>query len=291
MEIQKNITQYFKAKTKEILALSEQALCDHNVSRGKHREGVLCQFLRDIFPKRYSIDNGMVYGYIGRSKEADIVIWDELNYPKLKLKGSNIFFSESVKVIIEVKSKWSNNELEDIKNKVDSTINIFSTYTRGLSSVIRGIGNEIQSLKNGKEYHGELLFPNNIGVAAIIYSGGQKFNITDFDETEIAEIEGKYPDIMLFLDAGKIIVKEFVANEDNPMSGYGTLRQVECGDDALLIFTSLLLELLADRSEHIKAPLSLTDYLSDLYSKRITEEITFQITKPVAGETKTLWGE
>ena len=210
MEIQEKIYQYFKAKTKEILAQSEQALCDHNALRGKHREGVLCQFLRDIFPQRYSIDNGMVYGFIGRSREADIVIWDELNYPKLKLEGSNIFFSEAVKVIIEVKSNWSKDELKDINGKVDSAINIFSNYKQGLSSVIRGIGNEIKSLKNGKEFQGELISQNNIGVAAIIYRGGQKFEITDLDETEIAKIEDQYPDIILFLEAGKIILKEFV---------------------------------------------------------------------------------
>jgi len=289
MEIQEKINLYFKAKTKEILALSEQALCDHNVSRGKHREGILCQFLRDIFPKRYSIDNGMVYGYIGRSREADIVIWDELNYPKLKLEGSNIFFSEAVKVIIEVKSKWSDDEFEDIKNKANAAINIFSSYKEGLSSRIKGLDNEIRSLKTGKEYQGALIIPNNIGVAAIIYQGGQKFDIKNINETEIEKIEDEYPDIILFLEAGKIISKEYVANENNPLFGYGILKQVECGDCALLMFTSLLLELLANRSEYIEAPLFLTDYLFDLYCKYDSKEITFKITKPVAGKTKTFW--
>ncbi len=38
MNIQQKIRQYFQSKTKEILALSEQALSDHSGLTGNHRE-------------------------------------------------------------------------------------------------------------------------------------------------------------------------------------------------------------------------------------------------------------
>jgi len=139
MNIKEKIHQYFKFKTKELLALSEQAVLDHNGLRGNHREKVLCQFFDDILPKRYSIDNGMVYGMIGQSKETDIVIWDEFNYPKLKLYGSNFFFAESVKILIEVKTKWSTKEFKDIKNKTSSALKIFSHYRQALNTRIENI--------------------------------------------------------------------------------------------------------------------------------------------------------
>jgi hypothetical protein len=52
MNIQQKIRQYFQSKTKEILALSEQALSDHSGLKGNHREGVLCRFLEEIFSQK-----------------------------------------------------------------------------------------------------------------------------------------------------------------------------------------------------------------------------------------------
>jgi hypothetical protein len=291
MNIQQKIRHYFQAKTKQLLALSEQALSDHSGLTGNHREGILCHFLGEIFPKRYSIDHGIVYGLVGQSKEVDIVIWDELNYPKLKLSGSNIFFSEGVKAVIEVKSNWSNDEFEDIKKKAKAAIGIFDHFREGLSGRITGIETELWSLKSGNEYHGRLISPNRKGTAAIIYYGGQNFDIENLNEMEISRIEDEYPDIMLFLEAGKIVLKKFEFYENDPLSGYGVLEQIQCADDALLMFTSLLIDLLAMKSEHIEPPLFLTDYMFGLYGEFDKKEIEFAITRPIAGNSKVFWKE
>ncbi len=291
MKIQEKIKRYFKSKAKQILAQSEQALNDHSGLKGRHREGVLSDFLEEICPKRYSIDNGIVYGMIGRSNETDIVIWDELNYPKLKQNGSDIFFSEGVKAIIEVKSVWSSDEFEDIKKKASAAINIFSNYREGISSKIQDIDNKIWGLKTGKVCQGTLISPRRKGTVAIIYYGGQKFNIGNLDDTEIRRIADEYPDIMLFLEAGKIILKDFETYGNDPLSGYGSLLQIECGDDALLMFTSLLIDLLAINSEHLEPPLFLTDYLFDLYQEFDRKIINFDITRPIAGNSKTFWND
>lgn len=291
MIIQEKIQKYFISKTDEIIALSKQALTDHSGLKGDHRENILRLFLKDILPKRYSIDRGMVYGMIGKSREADIVIWDEMNYPKLKLSDSKIFFSEGVKAVIEVKSRWSCKEFEDIKTKTKAANQIFSTYREGLSGKIESIENNIRSLMSGVEYQGRLVVPFRNGTAAIIYQGGQRFDINDLSESEIERIEDEYPDIMLFLEAKKIVLKSFEIDEGNPFFGYGLLQQIKCKDDALLMFTSLLIDLLADRSEHLDPPLFLTDYLHGLYSVLEQKEVRFNITHPISGGSKTFWKE
>ncbi len=44
----------------------------------------------------------------------DIVIWDSQNFPKLEMQGHSLFFAESAKLAIEVKSNFSVNTLNDI---------------------------------------------------------------------------------------------------------------------------------------------------------------------------------
>lgn len=289
--IQEKIRQYFRAKANEILALSEQALTDHSGLIGSHREAILRQFLEEIFPKRYSIDKGMVYGIVGQSREADIVIWDELNYPKMKLFGSNIFFMESVKAVIEIKSNWNNDEFEDIKKKAKATINIFGRYRDGLSKKIEDLETKLWSLKSGNDFQGTLITPSRKGSVAVVYYGGQDFSIEDLDETEITRIEDEYPDIILFLSAGKLLLKKFLSDENNPLAGHGVLQQIECKEDSLLLFTMELMDLLTIKSEHTEPPLFLTDYLFDMFDSFNRKEIKFKLTRPIAGSSETFWDE
>lgn len=291
MEISEKIRQYFKSKSKQILAESEQAINDHSGLKGSHREGILCDFLEDILPKRFSVSNGMVYGLIGNSKEADIVICDELNYPRLPLKGSNLFFSESVKAIIEVKTNWNSDEFEDIKTKTKSAINIFNNYRQGVGERLNSIEAAIWSMKNDREYHGKLISPKRIGTAAIAYYGGQKFDIESLSKEEIERIENEYPEIILLLDAGKIIIKDYEIDEENNLSGKGFLRQITCNEDSLLVFVSMLTDLLANKSEHFEPPMLLTDYLYSLYEDYPKKTVYFQITRPIENNAKIFWKE
>jgi hypothetical protein len=289
MYIQGKIRQYFRSKAKQLLATSEQALSDHSGLIGSHRESILCQFLEDILPQRYSIDAGMVYGLIGQSKEADLVIWDAFNYPKLTLGRSNIYFAEAVKVIIEIKSRWSNEEFRDIRNKVIAATTIFNNYRSGLSERIQNIEAEVWSLKSGEQYEGRLISPNRKGTAVVVYYGGQLFDIDNLDESETCRIDDEYPDIIFFLEAGKIVLKKYGPVDTNPLSDIGILTQVDCAEDALLVFTSLLIDLLAAKSEHVEPPLFFTDYLFDLYSEFEGKSIHFTVTRPISGTSKTFW--
>ena len=115
--------------------------------------------------------------------------------------------------------------------------------------------------------------------------------IKNLSEKEIQRIEDEYPDIMLFLEAGILVLKNFKSYEDNPLSGYGVLEQIWCADNALLMFTSLLIDLLAMKSEHMEPPLFLTDYMVDLYDEFDRKEIQFATTRPIAGNSKVFWSE
>ena len=287
-KIQEKIRVYFNSKTKQILASSEQAIIDHSVLVGTHRESILFKFLEDILPKRYSIDSGMVYGLIGQSKQADIVIWDELNYPKLPMQGSSMFFSESVKTVIEVKSRYNSSEFTDVKGKVKAISQIFGNYKSGISDRIESIENDIWSLKSGTTWEGKIITPHKIGTVAIFYYGGENFDIDKINENEI---EDEYPDIILFLEAGKVIIKDFDKEGYDELSGIGVLKQIQCYKDALLMFTSLLIDLLAKSSEHLVHPLIMTDYLFDFYTEFEEKVINFKTTKLISGNSKTFWNE
>lgn len=228
----------------------------------------------------------MIYSVTGRSREADIVIWDEFNYPKLKLIGSNIFFYEGINTIIEVKSRWSNNEFNDIKKKTKALIEMTGRYRQSLSERIENIETELWSLETGNEWSGKLISLRKKGTIAIIFKGGQKFDIEDLKKNEIKKIDDEYPDIMLFLEAGKLVLKKYITDENHD---YGQLKQIKCGNNALLMFTSSLINLLAKKSEHVAPPLFLTDYMFDLDDKVESKEIKFNLIRPIAGNSKTFW--
>lgn len=70
------------------------------------------RFLEAFMPNRLSVGRGIVYGPISRSGECDVVIWDSSNFPQLPMFDHSSFFVESVSFVIEVKSTYSKDELE-----------------------------------------------------------------------------------------------------------------------------------------------------------------------------------
>lgn len=91
----------------------------HPTDKGENRVCILKQFLENYLPRRYSIGNGeIIDSHDVCSRQCDIVIYDELNCPKLlNEKSSQVFPSESVYAVIEVKSSLDNKSLgESIEN-------------------------------------------------------------------------------------------------------------------------------------------------------------------------------
>jgi len=286
MNTQELIKTFFSNKTKQLIAVSDQAIVEHSTLKGTHRENIIDIYLKEILPKRFSIGSGMVYGVIQKSKEADLVIWDEQNYPELKLLGHSMFFAESAKAIIEVKTKWSTKEFKDIKTKVKASKFMFRNHKPNVRDEINQIWNEVSAIKYGTEFSGTLSSPHHIAFAGFIFYGGEKFNLSSLSKTEIEMIDEYYPDVLIFLNAGKVLVKEYERDEENTMTGKATLNLYNSGENTLLLFTSIILGEIMERTILTENPFYFTDYIYDLYQNIEREQIEYPINRYFPGGMK-----
>src|SRR5947208_1708617 len=108
------VRQYFRVKTEQLRAASALPSAEHAGLAGGHREELQRIYFSEILPQRYQVGRGMVYGMVHRSREADIVIWDALNYPSLPMLDHSFFFAESVRAVVESKSRWSPQDFADV---------------------------------------------------------------------------------------------------------------------------------------------------------------------------------
>jgi hypothetical protein len=254
--------RYFRAKRRQLLAMSDLAVAEHAGLRGSHREELQRIYLRDVLPQRFSVGHGMVYGFNARSNEADIVIWDADNYPSLPLTNTSFFFAESVRVVLESKSDYEIRELKDVLRKCRSVINIIPVRLTTLGDQIFGIHQELDALRSGAERPaGMLIVRPRIGTAAVFIHGGRRA-IRDlgtvskdlFDEADVS-----WPDVMLWLEPGRIALKQYPEGEPN-----GRVELFDCGEDSFFVFTNHMLRLLADRSVPIEDP-----FYMDLYMRSV----------------------
>lgn len=283
------IRKFFQNKTKQLLAVAGQAVVEHSTLIGSHREEVINIYLKEVLPKRFGIGKGMVYGLVHKSKEIDILIWDEQNYPELKLLGHSLFFAESAKSIVEVKTRWSAAEFADIQNKASISKGILKTYKSNIIEHLRFMERQIEALKEEKEFIGILFHPYHIAFAAFIFWGGQDFTLKDISDEELKDIEDNYPDLMVFLDAGKVLVKEYEMEEDDFMNGTPYLRLYDSKDDTLLLFTEFLMGQIMERTVSTEYPFYFNDYFISIKSKMEFEELKFPMTRPLPGGYHSFW--
>lgn len=242
---QELVQKYFRAKRRQLLAMSEQAVVEHSGLRGSHREELQRIYLREILPGRFSVGHGMVYGLVQRSKEADIVIWDAANYPSLPLANHALFFAESVRTVLESKSVWSNEQFSDVLDKCRSVRDIVPGRSPTLDDEIAMINLRLHAIENGLEHDGMLISHPHIGTAAIFIRGGHAAmtDLNKIDDDIFDEADDSWPDLVLWLEPGRISFKQYPES-----GGTGYVEVVDYGEDGLFVFTSSLLKLLADRS-------------------------------------------
>src|SRR6266852_1103315 len=65
----------------------------------------------------------------------------------------------------------------------------------------------IKSMMTGNPVPMYTLEQPKIGTAAIIFNGGEKFKAQDISQEEVEEMDNTWPDILLLLSAGKVIIK------------------------------------------------------------------------------------
>lgn len=280
------VAKYFRALSKKILATSEQVTSGHSGLAGGHREAVCREYLELILPARYAIGRGIVHGILHRSREADIVLWDASNFPRLQMADHTFFFAESVRAVLEVKSCWSTEEFQDIRTKAGAAASIITMGAGSLADELDMIRLDLAALHNGREHEGMLITKPRIATGAIILKGGQKMNSTLATSAVVQDADHEWPDVMLLLQPGKVVLKTYRQDEDGRTRG--RLEFYSLGDDALLRFTSALLELLSDRSVHTEGPLYFEQYCGKICSARPEASVEFPI-RHLGGLRMPLW--
>ncbi|HVM61993.1 MAG TPA: DUF6602 domain-containing protein [Verrucomicrobiae bacterium] len=251
------IRRYFRQKATELLAVSDAAVCEHPTLTGGHREAINRVYLSSILPRRFEIGRGMVYGLFGRSKEADIVIWDAANYPALPLQDHSFFFAQAVRLVMEVKSQWSEAEFMDVRRKTAALKQVWQGYEGGsLSDRIHHLEASVAALQEGLNYDGTLIAQHTIGTAAMFLKGGQSIDGNTY-EIDASTAQSDWPDVTLLLSAGKLVVKVYE-------NQHGFICFYDYGEDSLLAFTSAILSLLQERSVQVEDPLFLLRYAPSL---------------------------
>lgn len=86
----------------------------HSASAGTVREHIIQSFLEPYLPKKYSISNGLCFDSDdNRSKQMDIVIYDDYYSYTIPYKGFRLFPCEAVYGCIEVKTMLNINTIQE----------------------------------------------------------------------------------------------------------------------------------------------------------------------------------
>jgi hypothetical protein len=282
-DAQERVREYFRVKTAQLRAAANLPSAEHAGLAGSHREELQRIYFSEILPRRYEIGRGMVYGFMHRSREADIVVWDSLNYPSLPMLDHAFFFAESVRAVIESKSRWSSDDFTDVLRKSKAVKDILPYPGTNLDDTVAMLQLEVASLRHRKEHDGFLAARPHIGTAAIFLDRGSN---TFTDESSvpreaIADADDCWPDLMLLLHPGRVVVKTY--DDDGSYLCFFNL-----GDDALLFFTHNLLALLTDRVVSTEAPFYFTAYASKILETEPYMVIPFDLTRPFFGR-HPLW--
>jgi len=283
---QERVQKYFQAIRLGLLAAAGEAVTGHPGLTGGHRENVCRNYLSKVLPKRYDIGKGMVYGLGHRSREADIVIWDSLNFPHLDTSDHTFFFAESARAILEVKSQWSADNFDDIRQKARAARDIIAMHSPNLVDELEMIRMDVAALKLGREHDGIVSVKPHIATGAIVLQGGQQFGPADLTDELIDRADDEWPDLLVLLEAGQFVLKRY--GYDNQGYPRAQIEFYDLGEDCLLAFTSALLTLLSDRVVHYEAPLYFEMYADEVASQRPYSVHPFKLYRPPAHQ-RPLW--
>ena len=170
------------------------------------------------------------------------------------------FFADAVRVVIECKSAWSQDEFQDVLDKCCSVRDIVPMTEPNLKDEVIRLQQEVTALRHGLEHYGVWISRPHIGTAAIFLRGGQNLNPEALREEWVAKMDDSWPDVLLLLEPGHLVVKCYPARSERYMGGSGWPAFYDLGEDALLAFTASLLSLIADRSVYVEDPLYLAKY-------------------------------
>ncbi|TGL07494.1 hypothetical protein EHQ43_06065 [Leptospira bouyouniensis] len=290
LPIQNKLKEFFKAKHGELMALSKQAITGNSNINGNHRELIIDRYLREILPKRFDIGSGIVHGMISESSQSDVVIWDSHNYPSIKMQGNSIYFTESVRACVEVKTNFNQDELSDLKLKTDKLreTNIAKHYHPTIKEELQRIEQSIYELQSGIVQSGMLIIPDRSASIGFFFNGGKKYSIDKLTKEEIEVLDDDWPDLIILLEAGVVIFKyieekNVIINGEERIIDTPYLKQINCGEDSLLLFTAKLLSLLSERVVNIENYSYFEDYTAGIFNSLPSIKIEYPIKRFLPG--------
>jgi len=288
-DTQSRVKQYFRVKSRQLMASAQLPVCEHPGLVGGHREELQRIYLREILPKRFEVGRGMVYGPEQRSREADIVVWDSQNYPSLPMLDHSLFFVESVRLVLECKSAWTADEFEDVLQKCRSVHNIVIRPGLSLSDQVDMLRLELAASRQGVSQELVMMLPYRVGTAAIFLKGGGSLKQDQLSHELLEQADDCWPDLALLLEQGRLVVKNYQPSASpDRLAGEGWLEFYDLGEDALLAFTVGLFAFLEERSTQTEVPLNLTAYASYLISVDPTSQVDFPV-KHIPSRRMHLW--
>lgn len=121
------LSQYYKGILAQLNSEVQliNRLFSHNGIKGEGNESAIRDLLKKFIPKKYGISSGIVIDRNGnQSKQCDIIIYDNQNYPELLSMSTSKFFPvDLVYVVIEVKT---NIDIEKSKLAVENINSVLS---------------------------------------------------------------------------------------------------------------------------------------------------------------------
>jgi len=199
------------------------------------------------------------------------------------------FFAESARVVLESKSHWGDGELTDVLEKCRSVRDIIATTGLSLTDEIVLLKQEMAASRLGREPEGWLKIPHHIGTAAIFLKGGHTVQCDLLSDELIKDMDDSWPDVILLLEPGRVIIKNYETTESTPFGGTGWIESYDLGEDALIAFTIALLSFLEERSVQTEYPLNFMHYVPDLLEVDPTSSVDFPLTRPVP-QRRHIWG-
>lgn len=177
------------------------SLVPHNATKGTLNEQSLRRILSSFLPNRYSIGSGLVIDSFGaRSRQVDLVIFDELHLSKLFRTTSQVLFPvETVFACIEVKTSINRAGLNEIAQE-----NQFINQLKHSVPFIRRVSPS-KSLTNTFDFSEFATRPPMTYLVAYHCDTDHPLTVRKWFEKSAEK--DFLPDLALFLDLGMIVYR------------------------------------------------------------------------------------
>jgi hypothetical protein len=166
-------------------------------------------------------------------------------------------------------------------NKSYAMCDLWTVPELGLRKQLELIQYELTSLRNKTDHLGVVIVPQIPAFAGIFLRGGQTIS-SETAKPFLYDIQEKWPDLLLFLEAGILIVKEC-----NPPAS-NRLRFYRPDQDSLLVYTHELLRRITERSDTLTPPLRLLDYVKDAIALHQFDEFEFPLVA-IPAQMSPIW--